>query len=79
MTRCTYAACTRVAMGHADGWDFCEPHLRDHNQERVDDASRRTYRPEPWLRARYGGELGPCGTWEPLIRILEDYRLGSAA
>lgn len=33
MTWCSYAACHEPAAGRAEGWDFCRPHLRAHEQD----------------------------------------------
>jgi hypothetical protein len=30
MNACDYAACTRVATENADGWNFCQEHIRHH-------------------------------------------------
>lgn len=32
MTWCAYAACHQPATDHADGWDFCRPHLYAHRK-----------------------------------------------
>lgn len=40
MTWCDYAACHNPAQHRADGWAFCTPHLRAHQQDgRADDRA----------------------------------------
>lgn len=86
---CEWAGCTRITTGSADGWVFCRTHLREHRQlKRQDVVTARARGPRPlpppdpalWLRARYGGELRPCRSWQPLLDVMNNpYRRQEAS
>lgn len=52
MTWCDYAACHSPAQHKADGWEFCTPHLRAHEQLSRIDASDRRADTEADIKAR---------------------------
>lgn len=79
--RCDYADCPRIPVIPVQGWTFCRPHYNDHRALVTTDllaaSSQGPHRPanqripRPGVVSRYSGRLGPCGTYLPVLDVLD--------